>query len=228
MRPCVRKDLFFAIVEYWTVCPSFLSCGRENLHLMNNLLHDPAKEDIFKFGHSFETNFRSFEISLWNWKQVVWSLAIKSKNAKQNISSTLFHPCSLQKLQLNLTLGQDCQGKSWWTSGFWLKPWTGCQALLFILRRTAHGGVWDHIFALEQGRASDFKRRESQGKVLGSLLSLPESRAAKGVTFVLVTHLGGEVSRISQKNLNSLWKIVSLPEFENQQFEKSPNLLSDT
>lgn len=38
----------------------------------------------------------------------------------------------------------------------------------------------------------------------GSLLLLSESKAAKGVTFVLLTHVGNEVSRICQKSLNLL------------------------
>lgn len=46
-----RKELFFAIDQHWTGCPSFLSCGGENLFSMNNLLHAPVEGDVFQFGH---------------------------------------------------------------------------------------------------------------------------------------------------------------------------------
>lgn len=48
-----RKELFFAIEEHWTGCPSFLSCGGggEDLFSMNTLLHAPGEGDVFQFGH---------------------------------------------------------------------------------------------------------------------------------------------------------------------------------
>lgn len=60
---------------------------------------------------------------------------------------------------------------------------------------------------------------------------LPESRAAKGVTFRQVTHLGNEASRIIQKcskftPKNS--KSSGLGKRQSQMIDKSPNLLFDT